>query len=193
MRDCENILGFQQPFGLHLVAFLPSVRGLALFEFEPSRASAIDWRAFLAFDPNTRLNQPRVQLELADSKIVKMPEDQCRLSITVKNTGVQTLSSHYCDPVHLSYHFLSCDHHIILWDGLRTPLPFDILPGNAATFEAIVTLPREPGDVLLCLTLLQEGVRWFDACSSENRLLLQLNENGTASPVRGGGKFKDPE
>jgi hypothetical protein len=88
---------------------------------------------------------------------------------------------------------LSRDHHIILWDGLRTPLPFDILPGSAATFEAVVALPKEPGNALLCLTLLQEGVCWFDACSSENRLFLQLNDNGTASLLEGSPRTEDPK
>lgn len=193
LRDSENIFGFQQRFGLRLAAFLPSARGLALFEFEPSGASAIDWRALLGFDPNTKLNQPRVQLELADDRIAKMPEGRCRLYVTVKNAGAQTLSSHYFDPICLSYHLLSRDHHIVLWDGLRTPLPFDILPGSAATFEAVVALPTEPGNALLCLTLLQEGVCWFDACSSENRLFLQLNDNGTASLVEGSAEFKNLE
>ena len=176
IRDSGDILGYQQRFGLRLMDFLPSERGFALFELGCSADSDGARCALPGFDPDLKLQEPSVCFELADDGVVILPEDRRGIRITVTNTGTETLSSRYSHPVHLSYHWLSLDHQIVVWDGDRTVLPFDILPGNAAIFDVNVTLPPTSDDAVLCLTVVQEGVCWFDVCDSRNRLLVRVSE-----------------
>ena len=43
----------------------------------------------------------------------------------------------------------------------RTPLPADIAPSQAADLEWTIDVPKQPGQYLLELDMLQEGVAWF--------------------------------
>lgn len=176
LRDSGNILRYQQQFGLRLVDFMPSERGFAFFEFGCFADSDANPCVLPGFDPDLKLHEPKVCLELADERVAILPEDRRGLRITVTNAGAETLSSRYSYPVHLSYHWVALDHQIVVWDGDRTVLPFDILPGNAATFDIKVTLPPTYDDALLCLTLVQEGICWFDVCDRRNRLLVRVSE-----------------
>jgi hypothetical protein len=65
--------------------------------------------------------------------------------------------------VRLSYHWLSSDGAVVVYDGLRTELPRDLLGGEQVEVEARVRAPADPGRFVLRLTLVQEAVAWFDA------------------------------
>lgn len=63
--------------------------------------------------------------------------------------------------VYLSYHWLDRRRQIVVYEGLRTPLPRDLNPGEAVTLKAAIRAPEKTGDYLLHLTLVQEWVAWF--------------------------------
>jgi hypothetical protein len=48
-------------------------------------------------------------------------------------------------------------------EGLRTPLPHDLAPGEKALVPVAVRAPDEPGAHVLVLDVVHEGVRWFGA------------------------------
>lgn len=60
------------------------------------------------------------------------------------------------------YHILNTEEETVVWDGERAALPRDVGPGEQASVSVAVTLPANPGNYILRLTLLQEGVAWFD-------------------------------
>lgn len=64
--------------------------------------------------------------------------------------------------VRLSYHWYSETGKIVQWDGERTNLPHDLGPSDSATVEARIFAPFEPGTYELEVTLVEEGVAWFD-------------------------------
>ena len=68
--------------------------------------------------------------------------------------------------VNLSYHVRAPDDAVLVNDGLRTPLPFDLSPERSVAFRARVALPEKPGRYLLEFDLVQEGVGWFAAHGS---------------------------
>jgi len=68
--------------------------------------------------------------------------------------------------VNLSYHVRALDETVLVNDGLRTPLPFDLGPERSVAFGARVALPEKPGRYLLEFDLVQEGVGWFAAHGS---------------------------
>jgi hypothetical protein len=84
--------------------------------------------------------------------------------VTIKNVSSETWPSKP-DPkgrnaVYLSYHWLDRRRQIVVFEGLRTPLPRDLNPGETVSLKAVIRAPEKTGDYLLHLTLFQEWV-WF--------------------------------
>lgn len=63
--------------------------------------------------------------------------------------------------VNLSYHWLGRKGDIVVSDGLRTPLPNDVAPGESVSLNASIRAPQRAGKYTLDVTLVQEGVAWF--------------------------------
>jgi len=87
------------------------------------------------------------------------------VDITVTNTSPITWPSkpnrRGTNAVHLSYHWLDQKRQPVVYDGLRTKLPGDLNPGESVTLKALIRSPESPGEYLLQVTLVQEGVAWF--------------------------------
>jgi len=83
-------------------------------------------------------------------------------------------------PVHLGNHWLDAAGEVLRLDDGRVPLPHDVAPGRQVELELPVTAPVEPGDYLLELDLVQEGVAWF----SQRRRLSRRRSQTARVPVR---------
>lgn len=85
--------------------------------------------------------------------------------ITVKNVSPVTWPSkpdskdRYA--VNLSYHWLNQKGETVVFDGLRTPLPRDLKPGESVDLKAAIEAPARPGRYILEVTLVQEHSAWF--------------------------------
>ena len=85
--------------------------------------------------------------------------------ITVKNVSPVTWPSkpdhkdRYA--VNLSYHWLNRKGTTVVFDGLRTPLPRDLKPGESVDLKAAIAAPAKPGRYILEVTLVQERWAWF--------------------------------
>jgi glycosyltransferase involved in cell wall biosynthesis len=64
-------------------------------------------------------------------------------------------------PVHLSYHWTRPDGEPVIWDGVRTPLPRDVAPGDRIRVRLLVTCPKEAGEYVWIPAVVQEGVDWL--------------------------------
>jgi frataxin-like iron-binding protein CyaY len=73
--------------------------------------------------------------------------------------------------ISLAYHWLDKDGKVVVWDGLRTSLPYDLKPGNEVTLNASVKAPEKPGDYILEFDMVQEKVAWFKWKGSETAKL----------------------
>ena len=82
-------------------------------------------------------------------------------------------------PVHLGNHWRDTDGKLLQLDDGRAPLPHDVAPGEVVELELAVTAPVEPGDYLLELDLVQEGVAWF----SQRRRLSRRRSRTARVPV----------
>jgi hypothetical protein len=67
--------------------------------------------------------------------------------------------------IEVGYHWLPAEgKEPIVWDGTRTPLPHDIAAGETVTLTNIrVQAPTQTGSLRLQISLLNEGVTWFEA------------------------------
>jgi hypothetical protein len=94
----------------------------------------------------------------APLRIVLDPSARTLVPVTVRNVGRKPWRT--SDEIHLSYHLYQ-DPRRPLVDGPRTDLPRDVLQGEAASIEAILSAPLKPGEYLLLWDLVHEHTTWF--------------------------------
>lgn len=89
------------------------------------------------------------------------------IPVTATNVGRHTWVASGSTPVHLSYHWQAVGNSgLSTYDGLRTSLPGDVVPGDAITVAAAVRSPDAPGAYTLSFDLVEEGVSWFSNLGS---------------------------
>jgi cell division septation protein DedD len=93
--------------------------------------------------------------------------------------------------VNLSYHWLDNKGAMVVFDGLRTPLPRDLKSGESVDLKAEIQAPANPGRYILEVTLVQESSAWFPEKDGAKLVLpvtvIEDNEmtanGGSAAPV----------
>lgn len=96
------------------------------------------------------------------------------VAVSLTNHTQFILNSYLPHPVHLAYHWLDKTAKTpVVFEGNRTKL----LPalrsasnarlGKETLYQAQIKAPAQPGEYILRMTLVQEGVRWFDGSSPE--------------------------
>lgn len=99
-------------------------------------------------------------------------KDTIEIPVRVTNQSQEVWYGYGDHPVLLSYHWKNRDgsHHI--YDGIRTVLDGpEIAPGKALDQNMTITAPSEKGRFQLILTLVQEGVCWFEDRGFESAVL----------------------
>jgi hypothetical protein len=76
--------------------------------------------------------------------------------------------------VRLSYRWIDLGGRAVVADGLRTKLPRDLRPGESVAVEAEVAPPEIPGRYALRLSMVQEGVAWFDEFGGASELKIEV-------------------
>jgi hypothetical protein len=96
--------------------------------------------------------------------------------VTIKNASSKTWpskpDSRGGNAVNFSYHWLDRKRQMAVFDGLRTPLPRDLNPGESITLRAAIRAPEKTGEYMLHVTLVQEGVAWFSERDGGHILIL---------------------
>jgi hypothetical protein len=77
--------------------------------------------------------------------------------VEIENAGTAT----WRDDVACSYHWLDALGNPIVWDGIRTPLPRPVAPGERITLRIGVRAPIPPGSYRFALDLVAEHRAWF--------------------------------
>jgi hypothetical protein len=96
--------------------------------------------------------------------------DLFELAVTIVNRSASFFTTAPPSPVYLSYKWLDPDTGQYLDDNRahRSPLPRTIFPGETIDMKAFVITPDRPGPAILRLTLMQEGIAWFDDQDESN-------------------------
>ncbi len=104
-----------------------------------------------SFSEDIRSSVKSLTLDHAETTIIP---------ITVRNTGPALLSTIGRLPVAVSYKWF--DHGTMLpIEGERTRLPGALKPGDSLHMQVKVVAPGTTGDLVLKVSLVQEGVAWF--------------------------------
>lgn len=94
------------------------------------------------------------------------PGEAVEVAVTVESRGLAGWASHSQIPVFLSYHLRRPAAPgeagpMIAFDNARTPLPALLYSGQAQHVALQVTAPIDPGDYVLEVDLVHEGITWF--------------------------------
>jgi hypothetical protein len=81
--------------------------------------------------------------------------------VRLENAGSARWRSSGEAGLRLSYHWLDPLGNPIVWDGVRTPFPDVIEPGDALEVEVEVVAPRPPGGYRLAFDLVEEHRFWL--------------------------------
>jgi hypothetical protein len=108
----------------------------------------------------------RVELEPFDIDRRFAPGETRPFYLRVGNVGSGTwpwgLEQH--PEIRVSYHWRTGDGGETLhYEGLRSPLPCRLGPGESTIVPTWVEAPTEPGEYVLEIDLVHEHVRWFEA------------------------------
>ncbi|MGI8820319.1 MAG: sulfotransferase [Chthoniobacterales bacterium] len=99
---------------------------------------------------------------------VMLPEQvsasaQLTAPVQLRNGTARTLCSGLPFPLNLCYHWIDrSSGAVAVFDGERTPIFPPVPPQGSAVFEMTLKVPPHPGDYILHLTAVQEGVRWLE-------------------------------
>jgi len=97
---------------------------------------------------------------------------QQQVVLRLRNAGTARWSTEAGD--NLSYHWLTPDGHMFLRDGLRTPYPHEVLPGEVVEVVARVQAPADAGRYLLEWEPVRELVKWYGPPVGSERLRLPV-------------------
>ncbi|MBI4689093.1 MAG: hypothetical protein HY754_02310, partial [Nitrospirae bacterium] len=104
--------------------------------------------------------------ELKTKTVFLSPNETKEIPITITNTGKElwpnTGDSNGKYVVHLSYHIANSQGKTVCFDGNRAKLDKNINPGDSIGLMLPVTAPKLPGRYIIKISLVQEGVAWFD-------------------------------
>jgi hypothetical protein len=84
------------------------------------------------------------------------------IPVIISNNRPETLRSFQPNPVLLSHHWKDRTGEIIQFEGLRTAIKPLVLPGTSMRVHMLIQIPEKPGEYNLEITLVQEGVFWFE-------------------------------
>jgi hypothetical protein len=112
--------------------------------------------------PITKIFQQEIKI-FEFPKIVGS-QSSIKLPIIVKNTSNFLWSNKSNEPTNFSYRWIDSNGNLSIFDGdgERTPVPYDISPGDLAALNTIIKSPSIPGQYKLVLTMVKENVAWFN-------------------------------
>jgi hypothetical protein len=103
-----------------------------------------------------------------------MPGETIRLPVIFKNTSSFVWSPTSKTPTHFAYRWLDNQGKMMVADGLRSSLPFEVAPGERVAVNVTIQAPTQPGRYRLLLTMVQESVAWFSDVQGGGGLLLEV-------------------
>lgn len=103
-----------------------------------------------------------IHFQIDDSNYQPKAGEIFNLICRVTNAGTETWPIAGIRPVNISYHWVDRNRNVVIFDGLRTRLSSDFKHTQLDIFPIQIQAPYQPGDYILQITAVQEGVGWFD-------------------------------
>ena len=128
----------------------------ALKNSKPIKASdlaPLDLNSFDASTSSVVTSQPSLKIQAGESADIQ---------VSIYNGSNAIWQSDEKTPIRLSYHWYYANGELCEFDGERTILSRPLFPGKTCTSIIKIKPPKEAGDYFLEVTLVWEGVCWFE-------------------------------
>lgn len=89
------------------------------------------------------------------------PDSVNQVPVSLTNEGRLTWDSTTSPPFSLSYHWLTPDENVLVFDGTRTPFADAVAPGQRVAMLARLRAPNYPGTYSLIWDVVQEHRTWL--------------------------------
>ena len=113
---------------------------------------------------------------------------EIHLAVTVVNRSSLDWAPFEQSGIALGNHWLTADGEILVWSDGRTPLPETLPIGSTIALALAVMTPSRPGDYLLELDMVEEGVTWFAEKRAPSRYVpvsvVEHSPGAEVEPVR---------
>ena len=90
-----------------------------------------------------------------------------KIPVVVKNTSNFVWDSGSTNPVNFSYNWFDTKGNKVVFNGTRTPLTKPLAPQDSEKLTTVIKFPDRPGNYILALTMVQEGVNWFNDAGAQ--------------------------
>ncbi|GFP35885.1 N-acetylmuramoyl-L-alanine amidase, partial [Candidatus Hakubella thermalkaliphila] len=121
------------------------------------------------------------------------PGQQVSFPFAVRNLSNFTWSSSPPNQVNLSYHLYDSRGRMVTsLNGLRSPLPRNVAPGEVVEFTATIQAPTSLGTYTIAYDMVHEGVSWFSQKGAGmERRTFSVGGTASASPTPSGAVTND--
>ena len=150
----------------------PSTASSSPTETSPSPSTTSSSPAGTTGSPaaNTPASEHKVfaqQIQVPNPPKSGKVDSTIKLPVTVKNTSNFVWNNVGANLVDLSYNWYDSRGTRVVFNGERTPLPQSLAPLHSEKLNAVIKFPNKPGKYNLVLTMVQEGVTWFNDAGAQ--------------------------
>jgi 2-polyprenyl-3-methyl-5-hydroxy-6-metoxy-1,4-benzoquinol methylase len=172
----KKSLGKHFQYSVVWVATAPDITGSLKREFTVNET--MNARSIFAVASHSPLNPARILSQLSQNPLnthtLKVnisvgsyparvsPGEHFLIEIVLENLSEERWVSLQPYPVFLTYHWVDHKGKYVIWDGIRTGIPYPLMPGENRQFSIDVVAPDSHDEYILQLTLVQEGCFWFE-------------------------------
>ena len=116
---------------------------------------------------NYKLDMDEIDVEIyTDEGSYASIDKNSSVRVRVKNNGTKRIRIHAAYPINISYHIIDGEGDVMVFDGQRTRIIRDILPGDIIEQDVRIDVNNDLIDInrnfRAVITLVQEGMFWFD-------------------------------
>lgn len=106
--------------------------------------------------------QPKYSIETQGVSQAVIAATNFVIPLKLTNHSTVTIRAKENPQIHLSYHIFNDRGECVIFDGLRTRLPHDILPNQKISIECKASAPERAGDYKMQFSLVQESFAWLN-------------------------------
>jgi hypothetical protein len=168
-----------RPYTIRELAAAPSLYAVA----SQSALAMSEISGLLQMLPLSEQTAAGIGCRVLQAPDVVTPAQRFEVEVQLSYPDGIMLNSYFPCPVHLCYHWLSADgNHMLVFDGERTKMLPEtgqssvVSPAVRPQSFARIVAPSASGQYRLRVTLVQEGVRWFDQLGVFDDVKIQVSE-----------------
>jgi cyclopropane fatty-acyl-phospholipid synthase-like methyltransferase len=120
-------------------------------------------KAYLQMNPLPPIPEGKLQLRVMDNQNQVTVRSEFNVEVEIHNQSNFILNSYRPHPVNIAYHWMDeFGTKSLIFDGERSSILPSIEAMDKKIYKVRIKAPKTSGKYILRVTLVQEGVRWFD-------------------------------